>query len=119
MSTAPLGGVEPVFDLPDRMRKALSVADVSAQDMAAYLDVSRNTISNWINGRFHPPTSALRLWAMRTGVSYAWLRTGETQRPEDDGPGSGAMLPRLDSNQKPAGSEARTAGYPMRLPVAA
>lgn len=101
MSIQTAGGVVPEFDMADRMRKSLRVADVSVQEMADYLEVERNTISRWINGRTHPPASSLRLWAMRTGVDYRWLRNGEEPQPEMAGaPLRG--LPRLDLNQRPS-----------------
>jgi transcriptional regulator with XRE-family HTH domain len=67
------GGTTPEFDLPDRMRKAMRDAGISGQDMADYLDVSRTSVTNWTSGRITPDTRTLRLWAMRTGVSYGWL----------------------------------------------
>src|SRR5712664_1096210 len=75
--------VVPVWDLPDRMRKALRHAGVEVQEMAEYLDVSRSTVSNWINGRIGPSTQTLRLWAMRTGVPYAWLKDGSEVRTRE------------------------------------
>ena len=71
--------------MPDRLRKSLRVADLGVQEMADYLEVERNTISRWINGRTNPPAAALRLWAMRTGVNYAWIRNGETPTADGDG----------------------------------
>lgn len=92
----------PEFDLADRMRKALRSSEVGVMEMADYLGVARNTISNWINGHVAPSKQSLRLWAMRTGVSFEWLQTGEN--PHQAVPDEGAvMLPRLDSNQQPAG----------------
>jgi transcriptional regulator with XRE-family HTH domain len=64
------------FGTPDRLNKALTVADVSSQEMADYLGVSRNTISNYINGRTIAKKQTLRLWAMRTGVPLVWLEQG-------------------------------------------
>jgi transcriptional regulator with XRE-family HTH domain len=87
-------GVVPEFDRADRMRKALRVSGISVQEIADYLGVARNTVSTWINGRIDPSTQTVRLWALRTGVPYEWLQTGEIP---DQGPGGG--LPRLDSNQ--------------------
>ena len=69
----------PEWDLGDRMRKSLRHADLEFQQMADYLGVSRNSISNWINGKTRPNQPALRLWAMRTGVPYEWLREGQAQ----------------------------------------
>lgn len=101
MSTQADHGVVPTFDLADRMRRALRYADVGVQDMADYLEVSRNTVGNWINGHAQPSGATVRLWALRTGVSYRWLRDGES--PRQDGPDGGGQLPRLDSNQQPSG----------------
>lgn len=78
----------PQWDLADRMRKALREADIGVQEMADYLGVARNTVSTWINGRIIPGAQTQRLWALRCGVPYEWIRDG---------------LPRLDSNQEPAG----------------
>lgn len=78
--TTPPGGV-PEWDLPDRMRKALRVARLSVQEMAVYLDVTRNTVGNWINGRIEPSTQTLRLWALRTGVAFEWLQSGMAPAP--------------------------------------
>ncbi len=88
-------------DLADRMRKALRVADIGVAEMAEYLDVSRNSVGNWINGRNLPNTRTLRLWALRTGVPFEWLRDGRSPRPVDPDGGS-ALLPWLDSNQQPS-----------------
>lgn len=67
----------PQWDLADRLRKSLREADIGVQEMADYLEVGRNTVSNWINGRTRPPGAALRLWAMRCEVSVEWLRGGD------------------------------------------
>ena len=81
-------GVVPEFDQADRMRKSLRVSEVSVQDMADYLEVSRNTVGSWINGRTAPSSSALKMWALRTGVPYEWLRDGKN--PRQDGPDGGS-----------------------------
>ena len=97
----PVRGV-PEFDLADRMRKALRTSGIGVQEMADYLEVGRNTVSTWINGRIVPSAQTVRLWALRTGVSYPWLREG-TENPRQGDPGGGVSLPRLDSNQQPSG----------------
>ena len=124
MTSSPAEGKVPQFDMADRLRKALREADLSVQDIAEYIGVSRNTVGAWINGRTVPNKASLMLWAMRTGVPLEWLRTGES--PHQEGPGGGALLPagkasrsvlpRLDSNQKPAGYPTRP---PYSWPVAA
>lgn len=101
MTTDASAAVAPQWDLADRLRKSLRVADVSVQDMADYLEVSRNTVGRWINGHNEPSGAVVRLWAMRTGVSYAWLRDG--QSPRQDGPDGGSA-----SGVRPLGLEPRT-----------
>lgn len=76
----------PEWDLADRLRKALREAEVSSQEMAEYLEIGRHTVSNWINGRTRPRKSDLRLWAMRCGVPYEWLATGQLPRGSSDQP---------------------------------
>lgn len=63
----------PEWDLTDRLKKALREADMSTADMAAYLDVEPRTVAYWLRGERPPRTQSLRLWAIRTGVSYDWL----------------------------------------------
>lgn len=70
------------------MRKALRQAGVAVSEMAEYLDVTRGSVSNWINGRVAPSVQTLRLWALRTGVPYEWLVTGEVGPA---GPGGAAV----------------------------
>jgi len=79
------GVAVPEFDLADRMRKALRTSGVGVQEMADYLGVARNTVSTWINGRIVPDTRTLRLWALRTGVSFEWLEHGEVTPANDPG----------------------------------
>ena len=83
-------GVDLQFDLADRMRKSLRIADLGVAEMAEYLGVSRNTVSTWINGRITPSVQTQRLWAIRTGVPLAWLQTGvlAPRDPDDDGGGA-------------------------------
>ena len=63
----------PQWDVADRMRKSLREAAIGVTEIADYLDVSRTSVSNWINGRIPPSVQTLRLWALRTGVPYEWL----------------------------------------------
>lgn len=88
MSEQPIHGI-PQWTVGDRLGKALDFADMSVGEMADYLEVSRNTVGNYINGRTRAPGSTLRLWSMRTGVPRKWLETGESDGT-DGGGGSGA-----------------------------
>lgn len=72
--------------------------------MAEELGVSRSTLSRWMNDRGAAPRPIfVKQWAMRCGVSYDWLATGATVAEDDDNGPDGEGLPRLDSNQQPAG----------------
>lgn len=95
MSTGNEAAQIPRWTLADRLRKALEFGGISSAEMAQYLEVHRNTVSNWIYGHAKPPASAVKLWSMRTGVSYPWLTYGDTI----------VELPRVDSNHQPAGME--------------
>ncbi len=81
------------FGLPDRLAKALDVANVSSIEMADYLGVSRTTISNYTSGRTPVKKQTLRLWAMRTGIPLVWIETGEFG---DDDPGDGGISGETD-----------------------
>lgn len=70
------------FDKSDRLAKALRIGGISSNEMAEHLDVSRTTISNYINGRTEPKRSVLRDWAMRTGVPLEWLEDGHLPSEE-------------------------------------
>lgn len=66
----------PVFDLADRLRKALRESGMTVRQMAAYLDVTESSVSRWINGKSKPTTSTLRDWSRKTNISYDWLVNG-------------------------------------------
>lgn len=79
MSEMTVEQAAPEWDLADRMRKSLRHAGgIEIQVMADYLGVSRATVSNWVNGHNRPNKPTLRVWAMRTGVPFAWLSDGAT-----------------------------------------
>ena len=102
MSEQPQVSGIPEFELEDRMRVSMRRAGVGVSAMADYFGVRRETIGTWINGRIRPGTQSLRLWALRTGVPYEWLRTGEVCAIRDSNPepadyvtaaGQGMVLP--------------------------
>jgi transcriptional regulator with XRE-family HTH domain len=81
MSEQPIRTGAPEWDAADRMRKALREANLGVAEMAAYLGVSRTSVSNWINGRVEPSVQTLRLWALRTGVPFEWLSSEMGPKP--------------------------------------
>ena len=65
------------FDLAYRLRKSLRVVGLGVSDMAQALGVSRNTVSNWINGRARPGNTQLILWATYADAPLDRLQSGE------------------------------------------
>lgn len=117
MSISTEGVIVPQWDLADRLTKTLRVAGMSAQEMADYLEVHRNSVSAWINGRVTPSGQTIRLWSLRTGVPHEWLRYGiEPSRPDGpDGSGSGSV----DGDAQSAGLASRgsvTSIFPRLTP---
>ena len=90
-------GLDLEWDLADRLRKSLRVADVGVGEMAAYLEVSRNTVGSWINGHHTPSPATVKQWALRCGIPYSWFRdgsTGGTNPPGDQGtPPTSRLVP--------------------------
>lgn len=80
------------FDLADRLRKSLRTSGVSVGDMARSLGVSRNTVSNWINGRGEPGLDQLKVWAGITDAPFSWLTTGEIPALREAPPEPAAVL---------------------------
>lgn len=76
----------PTFGLRHRLALALEAAEVSVAAMADELGVSRNTVGNYLAGRTTPPRPTLRVWALRCGVPFEWLWTGEVPQTPPDGP---------------------------------
>ena len=95
------------------MRVSLRHAGLGVQEMAAYLDVSRNAVSNWINDRVTPSKQTMRLWALRCGVPLEWLETGKAPTLPS-GPGSYTTR---DSNPEPADLESMRARRTARSAV--
>lgn len=72
--------VVPDWTLGWRLQRALDFAGVKAGDMAEELEVTRSTISRWMNDHGTPPrTIYVRQWAAVCGVPFEWLMYGEYQ----------------------------------------
>jgi transcriptional regulator with XRE-family HTH domain len=79
----------PQWTLGWRLQRSLSHANLTSEAMASELGVVRSTISRWMNDRGAPPRAGyLKAWALRCGVPYLWLATGQEGAP-DSGPGLG------------------------------
>ena len=95
----PRAGVPPLT-LGWRLQMALRQASVSVQEMADELGMARSSVSRWLSDRGTPRAIFVKAWAMRTGVPYEWLWTGQVNL---GAPGGEGLLPRLESNQQPSG----------------
>lgn len=62
---------------------------LTQSQFAIEVGVTRNTISAWEASDTLPRPILLKAWAMRTGVSYDWLKTGSGA--PSDGPGGGLL----------------------------
>lgn len=66
-------GAVPVFELRHRLRLAREYAGIDQHELHERTGLSRATISAAETGRNEPHAATVRLWAMATGVDYAWL----------------------------------------------
>jgi transcriptional regulator with XRE-family HTH domain len=77
----------PPLTLGWRLKMALGNDPGSVQKMAAYLGVSRATLSRWMGDKGTPPKRAyIAQWSLQTGVPMEWLEQGI--EPHDDDGGS-------------------------------
>ena len=67
----------PQWDVADRMGKALRSSGVKPAQMALYLGVHRNTITNYIRGKSKPTRATLIAWADITRRPLDWIETGD------------------------------------------
>lgn len=71
------------FDLADRLRKSLRVSGWSVQDIADQMNVSRNTVGNWLNGRAVPSHEQLVVWCAYTRAPLDWIERGTVPAPPE------------------------------------
>lgn len=103
----------PEFHMGDRLRKARENKGLNRMQFSEIALVDRKSVANYEDGRRTPPELVLERWAMQTGVSLHWLKTG--QRPPGDGPL--AQLAELRTfNPKSARSLTRRM-WPRRYPL--
>lgn len=116
MPALAVAGNIPQFVLPDRLRKAREVADMTQTQLAEVMGLSRRSVSYYESGESVPKRPQLIAWAMATGVSLTWLETGQdASRPRQGDPDGGEGLPRRDLNQRPSGyMSAQVIAFPGR-----
>jgi transcriptional regulator with XRE-family HTH domain len=67
-------GEIPEWTLGWRLQRSLAHAGIAVEEIADEMGVSRSTVSRWLNDRGAAPKQAyLKMWALRTGVPFAWL----------------------------------------------
>lgn len=116
MSAQTAGGIIPQFTIQDRLRKAREITGLDQAAFAAELGVSRTTISNYEAGGIERHRKiVLNAWSLRSGVPVEWLETGIA--PDQNGPGEGEGLPRMDSNHQPSGYPFPQVAEVIALPV--
>jgi transcriptional regulator with XRE-family HTH domain len=100
-------GRVPDVSLGWRLKIALGVAHVKAEDMADELGVSRQTLSRWMADQGAPPRRPFLIyWADRTDTDLAWLEHGVTgSEPPPSPTPRGTDLDRLTRGKRPRGSK--------------
>lgn len=88
----------PEWTLGWRLQRALAHAGITSNDIADEMEVSRTTISRWLNDRGAPPRSPyVKQWALICRVPYDWLVYGDNG-PTSPGPGTSAQFKGLQVN---------------------
>ena len=105
MSSASPPPSDPQFSLADRLWKSRDLAGLSQTELAERTGISRQSISNYENGRTVPGKLQLRAWALACGVRYEWL-TGDCP-PRRRGGGLGAAADARDARAAAVGRRRR------------
>lgn len=83
----------PTWTLGEHLAKARKDAEISVQQMADRLGVSRNTITNYEADRVHVSRSVVMAYASTCDVPLSWLDAGVTQRSAaDEAPGGRELV---------------------------
>lgn len=77
----------PPITLAVRLRLAREWRDLDQQQIADELGISRATISNYERGISAPGKLAMNAWAVICNVDVEWLKTGDDDTRDGDGPG--------------------------------
>lgn len=69
-------GSVPAFTLGDRLRKARESAHLEMQDLAAQIDIHRQSVARYEQDLAKPKRHVLLSWSMVTGVDLRWIAEG-------------------------------------------
>ena len=102
MSTQPSEPEVPQWDVADRLGKALRSSGVKPAQMALFLGVHRNTITNYTSGKVTPSRATLIAWADITRRPLHWIETGDqsVNSPPDGRPLPATSTP-VDNDRYP------------------
>lgn len=80
-------GIVPEWTIGDRLRKARELTGLDRSAFADAVGVTRNTVTKYETHDKAPKRLLLKAWALRCGVSTAWLESGvaPTGPTPDDG----------------------------------
>lgn len=96
-------GHVPARHIGRRIRDAREDAGLSQAELGTATGIGGRTIQRYERGDVQVKRPALVAIALATGAPLTWLETGQAPRGEGPDGGQGALLPHLDSNQKPFG----------------
>ena len=104
----------PEWEISDKIRKARRSARLSQSELARRVGVTAQAVGNWESGANPPSEDKIRAVAKATRVPLWWFSESFAPGPRppfNDKRGLADALPRLDSNQEPAGYR----GIPVRV----
>lgn len=91
MTSAYNKGEIPAFEMRHRLRLAREYAGYDREQLAAAMEVSRNSIYNAESGRTVPRKLMLNAWALACGVPVDWILTGKPPETPPE-PNSGLWI---------------------------
>ena len=80
--------------MKERVKLVRAKSKLTQTQFATHLGVTRDIIASWENGRVEPPEALVRVLCREFGVSYKWLKQGETPM---DVPASALAIEKFDA----------------------
>lgn len=69
-------GSIPEFTIGDRLRKAREFAGMDMNELAAAIEIHRQTVARYETGVAAPKRYVLLSWSLATGVDMDWITSG-------------------------------------------